>query len=414
MANSFSSASFAAYWSRRMQVTNYRTAVHRAIVSMEEQSTLTKGNTVHRPYRSTLYPRTYTRGTAVTIRDLTDTDESLSVSTSKVVPFYIDDLDALQHNYKVLNEYADDASQVLTNFIDGDVLGEYANAASDVDDSTINGGTSGNGFTLDTANVMRVFTEAKKKMKKLNIRGGGVSDLFAVISPEFESVLMRFLANKETALGDSTGLNGNIGKYMGFELYVSNSLTFSARLVTSTIFTAGDTITINGVVFTAAADGGAATAGEFSIQTTAALCSAQFVAALNNTTGYAASAGAADTYFEVTAANRDLLIGMTATDGTTYIDIKFNGVGLIAVSETITPAADVWTSALQIQHNLFGRKGAIDLVIQKRPNVEIKEVSDKLGKNVLPYTLYGLKTFNEGTKELVDVNVRASSGQGEF
>lgn len=414
MTNSFSSASFAAYWSRRMQVTNYRTAVYRAIVSMEEQSTLSKGNTVHRPYRSTLYPRAYTRGTAVTIRDLTDTDESLAVSTSEVVPFYIDDLDALQHNYKVLNEYADDASTVLSNFIDGQILGEYANATSDIDDSTINNGTSGNGFTADTANVMRIFTEAKKKMKKLNIRGGGVSDLFAVISPELESVLMRFLANKETALGDSTGLNGNIGKYMGFELYVSNSLTFTARLVTSTIFTAGDTVTINGATFTAAADGGAAVAGEFSIQATAALCTAQLVAAINNTTGYAAEAGAVDTYYELTAANRDKLIGCTATNGTTYIDIEFEGVGLITVSETITPADDVWTAALQIQHNLFGRKGAIDLVIQKQPNVEVKEVPDKLGKNVLPYTLYGFKTFTEGKKELVDVNVRADSGQGAF
>lgn len=412
MANSLSD-SFAEYWSRRMQVTNYRTAVYRAIVSMEEQTTLTKGDKVHRPYRSTLAARTYTRGTAVTIRDITDTDESLTVDVAKIVPFYVDDLDALQHNYKVLNEYSDDCAEILTNFIDGDVLGEYANATSKVDDVEINNGTSGNGFTLTTANILSAFTQAKKKLAKQNLKGG-LNDLFAVISPEFESVLLSFLANRESALGDSTGTNGNIGRYMGFELYRSNSLTFSARLVTSTIFTAGDTITINGVTWTAAADASAATAGEFSIQTTAALCTTQFVAALNNSTGYAATLGAADAYYEVSAANRDLLIGMVATDGTTYIDIKFEGIGLVTVSETLTPAADVWTGALQIQHQLFGKKGAIDLVIQKRPNVEIKEVQDKLGKNVLPWTLYGLNTFTEGKKKLVDVRVRADSGQGAF
>ena len=396
-----------------MQRTAYRQAVYTAIVSMEEQATLTKGQTVHRPYRSTLYPRTYTRGTAVTIRDLTDTDESLTVNVSKVVPFYVDDLDALQHNYRVLNEYADDAATVLTNWIDGDVLGEYVNATSNVDDSEINGGTNGNGFTLTTANILKTFTEAKKKLQKQNIPGG-LMNLFAAISPEFESVLMNFFANRETPLGDTTGQNGNIGSYMGFKLYVSNSLAFSARLVTSTIFTAGDTITINGVVFTAAADGGAAVAGEFSIQATAALCTTQFVAALNNTTAYAAAAGAADTYFEVSAANRDLLMGMTATDGTTYIDIVFEGIGLVAVSETLTPAADVWTGALQIQHQLFGKTGSVDLVIQAKPKVEVKEVPDKLGKNVLPYTLYGIKTFTEGARQLVDVRVRADSGQGVF
>lgn len=396
-----------------MQQTFYRVPVYAAIVSMEEQDTLKKGQVVHRPYRSTLYARTYTRGTAVTIRDITDTDESLTVDVSKVVPFYVDDLDALQHNYKVLNEYADDAAKVLTNFIDGDVLGEYANATSSVDDATINGGTAATGFTLTTANVLRVFTEAKKKLKKQNIPGG-VTDIFAAISPEFESVLMNFFANRETPLGDSTNTNGNIGTYMGFKLYVTNALTYSARLATATIPVAADTITINGVVITAQANGAAATAGDFSISTTAALATANLVALLNNSSGFAAAAGAVGTYFEFSAANRDLLIGLTATNNTTSIDIKFEGVGLIAVSETLTPADDVWTGNKQIQHQLFGQIGAIDLVIQARPNVEIKEVPDKLGKNILPYTLYGMKTFTEGAKKLVDVQVRADTGQGVF
>lgn len=391
-----------------MQRTAYRQAVYVAIVNMEEQATLTKGNVVHRPYRSTLYPRTYTRGTAVTIRDLTDTDESLTVSTSMVVPFYVDDLDALQHNYKVLNEYADDAATVLKNWIDGDVLGEYANATSKVDDVEINGGTALNGFTLTTANVLSVFTQAKKKLQKQNLPGG-LTNLFAVISPEFESVLLNFFANRETPLGDSTGTNGNIGQYMGFDLYVSNGLSFSASLVTSTIPVAADTITINGVVLTAAANGAATNAGDFSISTTAALATANIVAAINGS-----GTPGASTYIEFSAANRDLLMGITATNNTTSIAIVAEGAGLIAVSETLTPAADVWTGALQIQHQLFGKKGATDLVIQAKPSVEVKEVPDKLGKNVLPYTLYGLKTFTEGKRALVDVRVRADSGQGVF
>lgn len=396
-----------------MQATNYRKAVYRAIVSMEEQETLKKGDTVHRPYRSTLATRTYTRGTAVTIRDLTDTDESLLVDQSMVVPFYVDDLDALQHNYKVLNEYADDASEVLTNWIDGDVLGEYANATSKVDDQEINAGTSGNGFTLTTSNIVQVFSQAKKKLTKQNV---AMSELFAVISPEFESVLIQFLANRESALGDSTGQNGHIGKYMGFDLYVSNGLTFEAVLAMPTILVAGDTITINSVVFTARADGAAVSTGDFSIQTTADLCRAQLTDAINNANGYAATAGAVDTYFEVSAADRDRLRGITATNSNSAdtLTIKFEGIGVVTVAEGATPADCVWTGAKQIQHALFGKKGAIDLVIQKRPSVEIKEVPDKLGKNVLPWTLYGLKTFTEGARELVDVRVRADAGQGAF
>lgn len=411
MTNSLS-ASFAAYWSRRMQATNYRTAVYIPIVSMEEQDTLKKGNVVHRPYRSTLYPRAYSRGTAVTIRDITDTDESLTVDTAEVVPFYVDDLDALQHNYKVMNEYADDATTVLTNFIDGVILGEVTNAQSSVDDSTINGGTSGNGFTLTTANIIRMFTEAKKKLQKKNIK---MNNLFGVISPEVESVLMNFLANRETALGDSTGMNGNIGKYMGFDLYVSNGLLFTADLLVGTQPTDGDTVTINGVAFTFKTTLGT-TAGNVLIGANAAAARVNLARAINNTNSAAASAvDSSATYVELTAANRDLLIGCTGTDdAATKVSISFQGIGVITVSETLTAAADVWTGAKQIQHQMFGVKGAIDLVIQKRPNVEVKDVPDKLGKNIIPWTLFGKKTFTEGARQLVDVKVRADSGQGAF
>lgn len=394
-----------------MQQTNYRKAVYRVIVSMEEQETLKKGQTVHRPYRSTLYPRDYTRGTAVTIRDITDTDETLTVTTAKVVPFYVDDLDALQHNYKVLNEYADDSAEVLTNVIDGDVLGESENATSKVDDNEINSGTAGNGFTLTTSNIVSMFAQAKKKLQKQNV---AMSDLFAVISPEAESVLIQFLANRESALGDSTGQNGHIGKYMGFDLYVSNGCLFTAELALATNPTNGDTVTINGVTFTFATT--PAAAGEIDIGGDADATRELLENAINNSQGYAASEGTATTYFEVTAANRDLLVGITATnnDTTNVLRIVCEGAGVLTVSETLTAAADVWTGAKQIQHLLFGKKGAIDLVIQKRPNVEIKEVPDKLGKNVLPWTLYGLKTFLEGRRELVDVRVRADAGQGAF
>ena len=396
-----------------MQRTNYRKAVYVAIVSMEEQATLKKGQVVHRPYRSTLYARDYTRGTAVVIRDLTDTDESLTVNTAKVVPFYVDDFDALQHNYKVLNEYADDAAEVLANVIDAEVLGEYASAASKIDDFEINGGTAANGFTLTTANVLGVFVQAKKKLQKKNTR---MSDLFGAISPEFESVLLQFLANRESTLGDSTGQNGHIGKYMGFDLYVSNGLTFTAVLSMPTILVDTDTITINSVVFTADGDGAAVGEGHFSIQTTADLCRAQLVDAINNANGYAAGVGAVDTYIEVSAANRDLLIGITATNDNAAdtLTIECEGAGVITVAEGATPADCVWTGAKQIQHQLFGKKGSIDLVIQARPNIEVKEVPDKLGKNVIPNTLFGKKTFAEGARDLVDVRVRADSGQGPF
>ena len=131
MANDVA-AGIAEYWSRRMQRRHEKIAVFRAIANFEEASLLKKGDVVHRPYRSQLYAATYTRGTAFTVQDLTDTDEYLTVDTAKIVPFYVDDLDALQNNHKIMNKYADDAMTVLNNEIDGTVLGEYDQADSNV------------------------------------------------------------------------------------------------------------------------------------------------------------------------------------------------------------------------------------------------------------------------------------------
>lgn len=404
MANNLS-ASFAEYWSRRMQVMMKRTDVFRQIASFEEQATLKHGDTVHRVYRSSMKPQSYTPGTAVTIRDLTNTDESLVVATAKVIPFYIDDLDALQSSYKEANEYADDAAQELSNWIDGDVLGEYDVAASKVDDQEISGGTSGNGFTLSVSNVQKVFVQAKQKLRKQHVKFRE-GELFGVISPEFEGVLMDYLAGKESALGDKTGVAGNIGHYLGFDLYVSDSVGWSASLAFATIPTAGDTITINGVVLTAAADGAATNPGDFSIQTTNDLAAAELVKLINGT-----GTPGADTYIDVSAANRDLLRGITASYSASgdVLTLKAEGWGTVVVSETLTPAGNVWTAATQIQHNLFGKKGATDVVIQAQPKLEVKDVPDKLGKNFLPYTFYGLKTFREGTKKLVDVRIRSDA-----
>src|SRR3990167_2110278 len=399
MANSLS-PSFADYWSRRMQVIHERIDVFRAVASFEEQERLTKGDVVHRPLRSSLAAVTYTRGTAVTIQDITDTDESLTVDQAKIVPFYVDDLDALQHNYRVINEYADDATVKLSNRIDGDLLGEYDQADHKVDNVEINGGTAGDGFTLTTANVQKTFAVALKKLQ----RDGKISPnkLFAIISADFQQVLLEYLAGKESSLGDSTGLNGHVGKYYGFDLYVSNSTGWSADLVMGSACTADDTIVINGVTLTAKAS--QTVAGEFDVEGSAGAQITTIVTFVN-----APGTTTSGEQVALSQANQNLLANITATDATTKITFKAEGWGTVTVSETLTAAADVWTAAKQIQHNLFGQKGATDIVIQKRPNVEIKEVPDKLGKNILCWTLYGLKTFDEGDAKLVDVRVRSDA-----
>ena len=264
MANTLDAGSFKEFWSRRMQRRHERSDVFRAIASFEEQAQLKQGDTVNRPYRSSLTAQTYTRGSDVTFQDLTNTNETLSVNQSQIIPFYVDDLDELQTNYRNAAEYADDAAVKLGNRIDGDVLGEYdqAPSANQLDDGDI-GGTAGNGITFTTSNILKVFAVAKKLLARQNV----FDNLFAVLSPDAEQVLLEYLAGKESQLGDTTNLNGNLGKFYGFDLFRSNSVGWSARLEMGSAATADDTITINGVVLTAKASPSAA--GEFDVEASA-------------------------------------------------------------------------------------------------------------------------------------------------
>lgn len=403
MSNSLSAA-FKAYWSARMQVMHKRIDVFRQIASFEEQAQLKHGDTVHRPYRSSMKPQSYTRGTAVTIRDLTNTDESLVVQTAKIVPFYVDDLDELQSNYKNANEYADDAAIELSNAIDGEVLGEAANASSKVDNVEIAAGTAGDAFTLSIANVQKVFVNAKAKLRKQHVKFKE-GDLFGVISPEFEAVLLDYLAGKESILGDKIGVAGNIGNYLGFDLYVSDSVLWTGELAygAATVPTDGDTVTINGVVFTFKTTIGAVAGNVLAV--TDALTSYTNLQNFINAPGTTSANQVA-----LSAANQDLMFGISAAGvagATGTLTVSAKGWGTVVVSETLTPASFVWTTNRQIQHQLFGKKGATDVVIMAEPKLEVKEVPDKLGKNFLPYTLYGKKTFVEGAKKLVDVRVNA-------
>lgn len=77
--------------------------------------------------------------------------------------------------------------------------------------------------------------------------------------------------------------------------------------------------------------------------------------------------------------------------------------------------AETTVSAVTTQHQLFGKKGATDLVIQAQPTTEKKDLpqnadgSIQLATQWIVWTLYGKKTFAEGAVGLVDVNVNGTS-----
>lgn len=404
MANSLS-ASFPEYWSRRMQRKHNVVDVYRAVANFEEQKTLKNGDKVHRPYRSALTVNTLGSEGSYTRQDITDTDESLTIDKEKEVSFYVRDIDAMQSNYRTINEYADDAAVKMGNWIDGDVFGEYANAVSSVDDGDL-GGTASNGITLTTSNIIKVFGEADEKLNAQNV---DQNNRWALISPQFKNTLWQYIAGKESLLGDKTGMNGNIGEYNGFKLYMSNNLAWSGRLEFGTNPSDGDTVVINGVTITfQTALTTASGSTEVHICASAGATLDSLVAFIN-APGTSVAEDTNTGISSATSAEQALLKGITATDGATYMTLKAEGRSYVAVSETLTAAGDIWTTTKQVQHCLFGQGRPIDVVIQKYPNMVTKDRDGYIGKDIVTWSVYGIKTFAEGARQLVDVQLRSDA-----
>lgn len=406
---------FKQVWDDLYEITHYKQPTYRAIASEKIEQDITPGDTFWREYTSDFYVETLGADGSYNTQGLTDTQESLVINQQKDVAFYIAKPDLIKEHLPTTIKYGRKAHNRLFLQIDGDVLGAAATAAGSIVDDGSLGGTSGNGITPTTANIQSIFTFAQLQLQLNNVEYGPnekfsgdvkldttKSMAVAVISPQLYQVLLNYLGGKTTLLGDTVSKNGHAGLFMGFNLFVSNNLQWTGSLAIATTPTTGDTFTINGITFkfvTAATN-----PGEITISgTTTSIANA--VAALNapftTSANYIALAG--------TATQKKALMNLTAATATGAIAVTQTGWGSVPVSQAMTAGNNVWTSALQKQHNVFGVNNSISLVIAQRPEFIENPVTGKVGKDYVTWTLYGYKVFTDQVPMLVDVQLNASS-----
>lgn len=403
MANTFT-GDFETIWAREQQEVFYKKNVAQEVANTSYSAMMTSWDTFKRTYRSTNVanaPAIYTRGTDVTLSDKTDTAESLTINSSFVEAFYIDDLDEIQSKYSLAVRYGKDAGESLKAQVDADVLYQVVNATSTVDDGTI-AGTAGNGIALTTANVFSVITAVTKKLNKLNIND---MDRVGVISPEFEEIISQYYGAKVTDLGDNVAENGYFTKIGGFKLFVSNSLTGKAVLALATTPTDTDTVVIQGVTFTFKTTLWS-TAGNVLIGGSADVARANLTALVNAPATTTANGVA------LSATNsQNFLARVVATNNNTAdtMTLWYKGIGVLTVSETLTDGTDTWTTTLQKQLQLFGvAKDCTTMIMQKAPKVKQKDNPLRDGYNYINTVLYGIKTFDDQKDKMVAVEIKSS------
>src|SRR3990167_9471233 len=410
MANAVS-ASFAEIWAREMQVIDFVTNVWKPQANFRLEKELKGGDLIRRQYRSRPVAGSYTRGSDVSLNTLTHTSETLTVDTTPYIAFYISDLDELQSTPSSRQDHTRDAVEYMQNIINGHYTAEVANAGSTVDAADV-GGTAGNGIDVDVTNIDKLFTIAMKRLGRNNVFNykAGQSPFAANLTPDLYQILLERIAGRESILGDKLSENGHSGMYMGFDLFVHNAGYWTGRLDLSVLPVDGDTLVFkvaDQTITVTFLDTMAATAGSVHIASTVDITRANLVEFLNapGTT----EAEATDTgYTAFSNDHQSYLYGLTATNDNSNdrMTLTWRGVGAPIVSETFTSASNVWKDGLNISQNLFTRKGAIDMVLQRYPKIQIDRDPDRIEENIIKiFSLFGKKTYADGARRMVNVKV---------
>ncbi len=401
-------------------MSHFKEPVYQILADTRLESDLVKGQTISRSYASDVQVNDMGGDGSYSTQAITDTAETLTINKEKEASIYIKKLDELQAHLPLKVKYGRKLANALISQIDGDVLlAAYQGAGTTLDDGDF-AGTAGNGFTLTSSNIATVFVTAMQKLRLNNVvynrrfQGGMKLEVpegmpIAVISPEMLSYIELYLGGKDTLLGDQVSRNGYAGYFMGFELFVSNSLAWTATLELPTIPTDTDTLVINGVTLTADADGAAVGAGHYSIQAAVDDAAASLVQLINGT----GTAGV-DNYIDVSAADRRKLKNITASydTGTNLLTLVSSGWGTVPVSETFTAAGNVFTAGKEIIHPVFALSKSLSLVVQKEPSMEENFVSGKIGRDYIAWTVYGIKVFQDQAPMIVALSVRADTFTG--
>lgn len=338
-----------------------------------------------------------------TVDLISDERETLTVDQDKMTLFNLSQKEMVQAG--PLNPGTVIGGQVaikLATYVDADVLGEVRNAFADFDTGDLTTLVSnGTPITLNSTTVPQAVTRLPAKLRKNN---QNLSNLALVVDSYGISDMFQYLLGKNADFVNALFQNGYVNEQVASaEVYVSENLTAEAVLGLATEPTANDTVVINGVTFTFVAS--PAVAGDVDLGGSADVSRANLTAAIN------AGAGAGTAYIELSAANRRAITKtyrITATNNNTTNKMTIVGIGAgrLTLSETFTDATDAWDK--NFIHAYFGKKGAIDVVVQKETKMEMLQEPKQPGsKNISSTVIYGFKTFYDGSQKFLDFLIAA-------
>ena len=288
-------------WSNLLQVPLYKTMVAMDVCNLDMRNELSVGDRINKSYFGDLSAQTYLPGTGFSAQTPDFTLEYIDIKTKEVVAIYVDDLEKLQANVSIGAEMAEEMGYRLKDAIDTAALA-LVTGGEQKDAEDMVGGSDTRAVCATTANIIQLFSNARKELRINNVRENG--DWVAIVTPTIASLIEYKATSVGYSVADSTLRNGYAGDFMGFHIYISNNLP----------------------------------------------------------------------------------------SGNPTADANISAT----VSTETGAAVELY----------FGKQGAIDLVLQKAPSMEIKDRSGFLGKNFVTSTIWGQKVFNKNASRFLCVIAR--------
>jgi hypothetical protein len=384
MANSVSVLNQQKY-TKTVQALLQESLIAMDLANVDLRASFGNGTTINYPRPQYNNVSQYTKYTAQTVSDVEYTNETMTVDNIPQITFQYDPVDEIENAYDVLGEQAKDNAFRIRQYIEG----KFFEAA--VSSYTTPAAVAVSAVATDANFGVTIYGAAVAELQNAGVND---KELVTVVDPYTLQVIGRGALGNTFQVADETYKRGFKGEYCNTMLYMTPNLTGTAILNVATNPSADNTVTIAGVTWTFKAT--PAAAGEIDIGASAAASLTLLAAAINNTNGYAAGAGSATAYFEVSTANRAKLAGISAVVvGTTLVLTSIRGYK--PVSQTLTDAADVW-GAFSVK-TIVMQKKSINLVMQKSVSLAIREGTG-LAMKYTTWGKFGVKTFTEGAERI--------------
>jgi hypothetical protein len=374
--------------------------VAKEVMNTRFQDTLSYGQSVARVAIdiSGVRVRSVTRGAASTIDTVADSNELLTINLEKEAVFHISDGEVTQAGPMNPGEFVGGKiGQKVAIDLDARCFAEVRNATIKFDTGDLTTtASSGTPITLSSTTVPQMVARMGAKLRYKNNQVPS-SDLIIVVDSYAAGDIEQYLMGKNIDVAASVFQNGYAGDVRNAQMYVSENLTGESLGTTTGVFSNGETIVINGVTLTAVAAIGA-TPGNFLIGASAAVSLTNLAGLINNPGVTSANQVALATADQITFTDA---LKLVATATATTVSLVGIGSGRMVLSTT--GALFTWTR--NWINVYFGKRGGIDLVVQNMKMADMRETPDRRGTNVFSSYLAGLKTFADGAKTFLDVQI---------